>query len=110
MNHLAGKIRNKDLAGYTETLELFHPFAATTETSAPPTFVYRPNSIEIDWHAHTEEVLPKYTVSVTQAGKLSRKDLGVTKYLELYQEHICSYLIRAHKYLKQFVRPTFEFR
>jgi hypothetical protein len=95
MNHLANKIMAKDLTGYAEALELFHPFAETTDISAPPTFKYNPNFVEIDWYAHTGEVVPKFTLALTQAGKLSRKDLGITKYHELYREHICSYLIRA---------------
>jgi hypothetical protein len=38
--------------------------------------------------------LPHLTLSLTKAGKLSKKDMAVAKFHQLYQDHVCSYLIR----------------
>jgi hypothetical protein len=75
-------------------MQRFNPFAETTDIAAPPAFHYYPDYIEVEWYVKTEDVVPNFTLSLTQAGKLSKKDMAAAKFHQLYQDHICSYLIR----------------
>lgn len=51
--------------------------------------------IDIDLHVNCDDIIPKYVLSQTKTGKLSRKNMTKTMYYELYQDHICSAILRV---------------
>ena len=47
-----------------------------------------------NYFVNSEEAIPNYELKQTSTGKLSRKDMSKSKFNELYQDHICSSVIR----------------
>jgi hypothetical protein len=48
-------------------------------------------------HVHGEDVLPKQAKSRLSSGRVSEKSLPKGRYYELYQDHVCSALLRVAK-------------
>lgn len=51
--------------------------------------------VDIKLFVNDSDVIPDYSLTQTSTGKLSKKKLSKTKFNELYQDHICSALIRV---------------
>jgi hypothetical protein len=49
----------------------------------------------VDVHVRTVEIIPNFVVSQLASGKLSRKNLSVSKFNELYQDLVCGALLRV---------------
>ncbi len=95
MHRLAVGILNKDPAAYNEAMVRFNPFTETAPSDAQPRFLFDPDAVQVEFYAHSEEIIPKFSVSLTSDGKLSKKEMAIFKFHELYQNHICSYLLRT---------------
>lgn len=52
------------------------------------------DELEIEFKAQTEGVIPDYGLALTKTGKLSKRKLTKTRYYELVQDYVCSYMIR----------------
>jgi len=50
--------------------------------------------VSITLNTHSEKIIPKETKSLLQSGKMSIKDTAVSKRNELYQDHVCSAVLR----------------
>lgn len=67
------------------------------------------NFIDIDLHVNGDDIIPKYVLSQTKTGKLSRKNMTKTMYYDLYQDHICSAILRvARRFLLICLSTKFE--
>ena len=85
----------KEPAAYRDAMELFNPFAEVTALGTHLNFDFHSGRIIVTLLVNTEEVIPKQALSLTSTGKLSQKDMAISKFHELYQDHVCSCLLRV---------------
>ena len=52
------------------------------------------SALEVEFKVKSDEIVPKFVLSLTQTGKLSKKDMPKTQYYELVQDYVCSCSIR----------------
>ncbi|NOQ24649.1 MAG: hypothetical protein GQ564_04735 [Bacteroidales bacterium] len=87
-------IEHKESEAYKKAFEFFEPFSEIGELGAKISFKFENNHIDVDIFVNSEEAIPNYELKQTSTGKLSRKDMSKSKFNELYQDHICSSVIR----------------
>ena len=58
-------------------------------------------------HVHGDELIPDYTLSQTSSGKLSKKKMAKGAFNELYQDHVCSAVLRVARELFNYLHVTF---
>ena len=88
-------IENKDTGICQEILEYFDPFGEISEIGSSVLIQHYPDWVDAYVHVHDTQVIPDYVLSLTKTGKLSNKAMNKTAYHELYQDHICSALLRV---------------
>lgn len=92
---VAQKVLNGDLQTYKYVLEELSPFADISELGSSLGFAFEnPRYLEITLYVHFDGVIPKEVKSFTQSGKLSVRQRPKSQYLELYQDYVCSCVLR----------------
>ena len=84
----------KDSDVYGQVIDAFAPFESIAQLGSRMEFTYTSDHIEVDLHVNSSNVIPDFTVSQLASGKLSRKALSASKFNELYQDYVCSCLLR----------------
>lgn len=92
---MASGVKNKDIGEYKNAIEFFDPFSSLNLLGQRINIVFHKNIVDIDIHAHSSDVIPDFTLSLTSTGKLSKKSMAKGAFNELYQDHICSSILRA---------------
>lgn len=94
---LSEGILNKQLESYVNALERYQPFTDIFELGTKINF-----SIDIDkeWmdvelHVNGVDIVPNYILALTSTGKLSKKNMSKTRFNEIYQDHVCSAVLRV---------------
>ena len=95
VQQIAKGVQAKDPQAYAEAIRYFEPFSDISELGCTVNFSFDPDSAEIELYVKDTEVIPGYTVTQTKTGKLSQKDLPKSKFNELYQDYICSCVLRV---------------
>lgn len=95
MQSLSKGVIDKNPEFYLKALEFFQPLADISELGAKLSFEIKSNFIDIDLFVNTNEVIPNYVLSQTSTGKLSKKDMPKARFFELYQDHVCSAILRV---------------
>ena len=88
-------ITDKDVNAYKKALQYFDPFSDIGELGTKINFDFKKNHIDIDLHVNSLDVIPDYILSQTSTGKLSKKSMPKTRFNELYQDYVCSSLLRV---------------
>jgi hypothetical protein len=95
LNILSTKILQGDLDAYFQVIEEMNPLDDLLEFGSD--FEFGANNalaIEVEFRVKSDTVVPNYVLSITQTGKLSRKNMTKTQYYELVQDYVCSCSIR----------------
>lgn len=92
---LAAQVLAKNAGVYSQVLEAFAPFEGIEHLGSSLEFTFTSEHIEVDVHVRTAEIIPNFVVSQLASGKLSRKNLSVSKFNELYQDLVCGALLRV---------------
>jgi hypothetical protein len=92
---IADGIHAKNPESYKKALDYFNPFSDIGELGTQIKFSFENNLIDIDLKVNNDEVIPNYELKQTSTGKLSKKYMANGKFNELYQDHICSSVIRV---------------
>lgn len=92
---LARQVLAKDSDVYQQVLEIFKPFEGIEHLGSHLEFTFTADHIEVDVHVNTAEVIPDFVVTQLASGKLSRKQLPISKFNELYQDYVCGCLLRV---------------
>lgn len=92
---LAAQVLAKNAEVYSQVLEAFAPFEGIEHLGSSLEFTFTGEHIEVDVKVRTAEVIPNFVVSQLASGKLSRKNLSVSKFNELYQDLVCGALLRV---------------
>ncbi|MEZ0612299.1 hypothetical protein ACAW74_27570 [Fibrella sp. WM1] len=91
---LARQVLAKNSDVYGQVIEAFAPFEDIAELGSRLEFTFTSDHIEVDLLVNATDVVPDFTVSQLASGKLSRKPLSASKFNELYQDYVCSCLLR----------------
>ncbi|RLZ06405.1 hypothetical protein [Faecalibacter macacae] len=90
-------IERKETEAYLNAIKYFEPFSEISELGSQIKFKFAENHIEIDINTNSIEVIPDYELRQTSTGKLSKKNMSKTNFYELYQDHICSVVLRISR-------------
>jgi len=95
INILSKKIITGDVSGFVEAIELINPFSEISELGSSIQFSIESNKlIEVALDVSSNEVIPKESKTLLKTGKVSIKPLSKTRFFELYQDYICSAILR----------------
>lgn len=93
---LSVKILDGNENAYAEVLEDMNPLKNLGDLGTMINFeVHNSKLIEINLFVNSDDVIPKEKVSLLKSGKLSVKPIPVSTFNELYQDHICSCILRV---------------
>lgn len=90
-------IENRDSEYYAMALDYLNPFSELKELGIRIKMFFDKNYVDVDLYINCEDVIPNYTLSQTATGKLSKKNMPKSRFNELYQDHICSSVLRVAK-------------
>lgn len=95
MQDISRGVLNKEPESYVKALEYYQPFSDISELGAKVNLSIEKEWIDIELHVNGDEVIPNYVLSQTSSGKLSKKNMPKTRFIELYQDHVCSAVLRV---------------
>lgn len=73
-----------------------NPFSEISDLGSNLSFVVHENSIvEAEIHIHGEKIVPTEIKTLLQSGRLSVKKMPKGKYYEIYQDYVCSCVLRV---------------
>ena len=88
-------IMAKDVVCYRQAIEYFNPFSDIKELGSKLELGFEKEYVLVDLYINGDDIVPKYVLSQTTTGKLSKKNMPVTKFNELYQDYVCSCILRV---------------
>lgn len=94
-HRLAQGLHDGDLDAYDAVFEHLSPFrelgalGSSFEATALSAWAG-----QVRFRANGREIIPAEALSLTRTGKLSSRKLGATRAAELYQDHVCSAVLR----------------
>lgn len=94
LQDMAEGIADQEPEYYKRALQYFNPFDDIGELGSQVTISFDKNFIDVEIAVNGEEVIPGYELSQTSTGKLSQKNMPKSRFYELYQDHICSTVLR----------------
>ncbi len=83
-----------DPEAYKDALDFFEPFDDIGELGGNISISFQHNYIDIDLEINGAEIIPSFELKQTSTGKLSKKDMPKIRFNELYQDHVCSCVLR----------------
>lgn len=92
---ISQQVLAKDSNVYAQVIDYFAPFEDINQLGSSLEFTFTADHIEVDIQVNTAEVVPDFVVTKLASGKLSRKPLSVSKFNEIYQDYVCSCLLRV---------------
>jgi hypothetical protein len=95
MNNMADGVLDKKLESYRDAIKHFDPFSDVEALGLSIKFSLHSNHAEASLTIQRDEVVPKQIYSLTSTGKLSTKDMPTSRFNELYQDHVCSCVLRV---------------
>src|SRR5690606_14924786 len=97
LQNIAEGIADRDTEAYLAAVRYFDPFSEISELGSQIRFRLLENHIEVDIDINSIDVIPDYELKLTSTGKLSRKNMAKGNFYELYQDHICSAVLRISR-------------
>lgn len=93
---LAKRVLRGDLDAWSEAIRDLDPFSEISQMGSSVEFLVHSTSLIECWvQVRGEAVIPNESKQLTSTGKLSVKQVPRARFHELYQDHICSCLIRV---------------
>lgn len=94
-NEMASGVLDGNLEMYIEVIKEINPFSEIGKVGSNAYFqVVDKNRMIVTLNVNEEKAIPKEVKTQLKSGKLSVKPMPVTKFYELYQDHICSAVLR----------------
>lgn len=100
---IAKGVVQKDPASYFEAIKYFEIFSDLQAFGSKITGTADNDYIIINFHVHSDEVIPKTEHKLTKSGKLSSKDMAKGKFNEMYQDYICSCVLKIARELHAYL-------
>ncbi len=95
LQKLASGVQSRNPEVYKEVMVYFDPFSDIKELATSIDFSFDSESADVDLHINEIDVIPNEEFKLTSTGKLSRKAMAKSKFYELYQDHVCSCVLRV---------------
>lgn len=97
---LSGKVLSGDLDSYILAIKNLNPFSNISELGTNINFhVDHKDYIEATLHVNGEDVIPEESKSLLKTGRVSTKKMSQTKFHEIYQDYVCSCVLRIAREL-----------
>lgn len=95
LHMLSGKILQGDIDAYFQVIDEMNPIDDLLDFGSDFEFGADDSSnMQVEFRVKSDTVVPNYVLSLTQTGKLSKKNMTKTLYYELVQDYVCSCSIR----------------
>lgn len=95
LNILSRRILEGDIEAYLQVIGEMNPLEDLLEFGSDFEFgTDDSTAIEVEFRVKSDTVVPKQVLTLTQTGRLSRKDMTKTKYYEIVQDYVCSCALR----------------
>lgn len=95
LKKIANGILIKDITAYELAIQFFEPFSEISELGSKLTLEVTRYNATVCLHVNSKEIIPDYILSETKTGRLSKKNMSATKFNELYQDYVCSCVLRV---------------
>ena len=95
MQAISNGVIGKGPEFYVKALNYYQPFSEVAELGAKIKFGIEKEWIDVELNVNGDEVIPNYILTQTASGKLSKKNMPKTRFIELYQDHVCSAVLRV---------------
>ena len=93
---LAKRVVAGDQSSWIESIEKLNPFSDISELGSALSFrIGESGVMEVTLHVHGEDVVPKEIKSQLKSGRLSTKKMPTSKFNELFQDYVCSCILRV---------------
>lgn len=91
---LAEKVLKKEEKALLEVIEEINPFKEICDLGTYLDIMFKESILYIELNVHSQNIIPNEVKSLLKSGKLSVKDMPKSTYNELYQDYICSAILR----------------
>jgi len=88
-------VEKNQIEFYKKALEYFNPFSKIGEIGNQININLENEFIDINLSVNSLDVIPDYELKQTSTGKLSKTNMSKTRFNELYQQHVCSCILRV---------------
>lgn len=88
-------ILDKNIQAYKEAIDYYEPFSEISALGSKLEMELREENATLDLQVNGTDIIPDYVLSQTSTGKLSRKNMPAGKFQELYQDYVCSAVLRV---------------
>ncbi len=95
LQQIANGVKNGEIEAYKNAIEYYNPFSEIGELGTHLNINFESKYLDVDLSVNSDEVIPNYELRQTTTGKLSKKNMAKGKFNELYQDHICSSVLRV---------------
>ena len=93
--NIAQKVLSHDFNTWSTVIADINPFEDIKNLGSSITFKFEsPSKVIAKLDIHNRSVVPTTVLSLTKTGKLSEKNMAKGKYLQLYQDYVCSCALR----------------
>ena len=100
LRELANGILAGTLRSYSEAIQELSPFAEIDQLGSAMNFVvHTAHLVECTLTVNGQHVIPRQEKFLTKSGKLSAKTMAKARYHEIYQDHVCSSVLRVAREL-----------
>lgn len=95
LTQMAARILSGDPDAYFEVIQEFAPLDDLSEFgSGFEFFLDDPKTMEVEFDVQTKNAVPTEVKSLTSTGKLSIKNMPISKYYDIQQDYVCSCTLR----------------
>ncbi|MET0636138.1 MAG: hypothetical protein ABWZ25_08910 [Chitinophagaceae bacterium] len=95
LKKLATGILAQEVQSYIDAIDYFKPYSEIAELGSKVEVEANTHHVTLDLHVNSSSIIPNYVLSQTSTGKLSKKNMAVSKFNELYQDYVCSSVLRV---------------
>jgi hypothetical protein len=98
--NLSEKILAGDIQAYHQAIKEINPFSEISQLGSKVNFfINNASFIEVNLKPNSEKVIPSEIKSLLKSGKLSVKKMPKSQFYELYQDYVCSCILRVAREL-----------
>ncbi|OSP51202.1 hypothetical protein B7G55_14345 [Aeromonas hydrophila] len=93
---LARRLLNGDVSAKTDIIKDLNPFSEIDHLGSGVNFTIQDNGLLIvTINVHSANIIPKEQKTLLKSGKLSIKSMPVGRFNEIYQDYVCSVVLRV---------------
>lgn len=106
---MAKGVLSSNPEAYKIVLEFLDPFSDIKEIGSKLSISFAKNHLAIILNANGTTVIPNFVLMQTASGKVSKKNMPIGKFNELYQDYICGCVLRVVREVFSFLPVEFVF-